>query len=365
MLSEKAMKNKKACRFCWMCRHLCPVGLQTGRESNTPRAKGMLLDMVEKGARYSPSMALDMYECFLCGACAGGCETGFDARVFIREARSRAIAEGVMPAAVDALLESLAAHGNIFGAPAGGNPATAFASAKADTLLYVGATAIMKTPEMATAAAKLLAKAGVQFVAWNDEPGSGAELADLIGHVGETVESIRPLAARVRDAGVKTIVALDPYQAKAMRDYPSWGVDLGAEVTTATAYFADLVGKGALQPKAVAIEDATYHDTSRLARDLDETQPARDLLASMSIGIREMFLNRGQTRCCGDEVTLAHSPAIVALTAAARWNDAKRCGAAVMIAPCPASFHILDSHKPEWGGTVSLMELLAGACGVL
>ena len=29
-----------------MCRHLCPVGLKTGREVNTPRAKGLLGDNV-------------------------------------------------------------------------------------------------------------------------------------------------------------------------------------------------------------------------------------------------------------------------------------------------------------------------------
>lgn len=67
MLSEKANKTVKACRFCWMCRHLCPIGLKTGRENNTPRAKGILLDMAGNGEAYSVSMAEDMYECLLCG----------------------------------------------------------------------------------------------------------------------------------------------------------------------------------------------------------------------------------------------------------------------------------------------------------
>ena len=42
MFSEKSKKNADACRFCWMCRHLCPVQLVTGKETNTPRAKGLL-----------------------------------------------------------------------------------------------------------------------------------------------------------------------------------------------------------------------------------------------------------------------------------------------------------------------------------
>ena len=47
MISQNAKKHADACRFCWMCRHLCPVGLATGKEINTPRAKGLLLSMVE------------------------------------------------------------------------------------------------------------------------------------------------------------------------------------------------------------------------------------------------------------------------------------------------------------------------------
>ena len=49
MFSEKADKTVNACRFCWMCRHICPVGLATGKESNTPRAKALMISMTEKG----------------------------------------------------------------------------------------------------------------------------------------------------------------------------------------------------------------------------------------------------------------------------------------------------------------------------
>ena len=49
MFSEKAKKNADACRFCWMCRHLCPVQLVTGKETNTPRAKGLQVSMIERG----------------------------------------------------------------------------------------------------------------------------------------------------------------------------------------------------------------------------------------------------------------------------------------------------------------------------
>ena len=46
MISQNALHHAEKCRFCWMCRHLCPVQHQTGKEINTPRAKGLLLSMV-------------------------------------------------------------------------------------------------------------------------------------------------------------------------------------------------------------------------------------------------------------------------------------------------------------------------------
>ena len=70
MISENALRHAEKCRFCWMCRHLCPVQHQTGKEINTPRAKGLLLSMVNKGAQeFDKDMGQAMYECLLCDAC--------------------------------------------------------------------------------------------------------------------------------------------------------------------------------------------------------------------------------------------------------------------------------------------------------
>ena len=95
MISQKAKIQADACRFCWMCRHLCPVGLQTGKEVNTPRAKGLLLSMVERGTAFDRDMAEVMYECLLCDACSNDCATGFEPPVFIREGRTAAVVEDV------------------------------------------------------------------------------------------------------------------------------------------------------------------------------------------------------------------------------------------------------------------------------
>ena len=92
MISQNALHHAEKCRFCWMCRHLCPVQHQTGKELNTPRAKGLLLSMVNKKAQeFDKDMGQAMYECLLCDACTNDCATGYQPPLFIREARTEAV----------------------------------------------------------------------------------------------------------------------------------------------------------------------------------------------------------------------------------------------------------------------------------
>ena len=57
MFSEKAYKNAEACRFCWMCRHICPTGIATGREEFTPRARGLMVSMLKRGEALDADIA--------------------------------------------------------------------------------------------------------------------------------------------------------------------------------------------------------------------------------------------------------------------------------------------------------------------
>ena len=115
MFTEKAQKHANACRFCWMCRHLCPVGLQTGREVNTPRAKGLLISLALRGHAMDRDTAQIMYECTLCGSCTNDCATGYEPPLYIREARSEAIADDLAPQAVLDVIDRELTTGNMFG----------------------------------------------------------------------------------------------------------------------------------------------------------------------------------------------------------------------------------------------------------
>lgn len=345
MFSEKAKKNADACRFCWMCRHLCPVQLVTGKETNTPRAKGLQVSMIERGMSMDKASAETMYECILCGACTNDCVTGFEPPVFIREGRTQAVLNDLVPEHVQKVIDRVSETSNIYGAKdckvkLNGIPE------KADTLVWLGATARYSTPCVAEALLSILTKAGVRFAVLKDEPASGSALGDLLGFVEDVRAQAQAVGKAIAATGATKLVVLDSYDAALMRhEYKEWGVEL-PEVVTATVFVDELMKTGKLVPKKEVLI-VSYHDGSRLARDLDEHQPARDVLVAMGCEIHEMWQNRRLAKCCGSAVVGQYLPKLRAEVAANRWNDLKRTDAKVLVAACPQSTEALTEVVPE------------------
>jgi Fe-S oxidoreductase len=358
MISQQAKKNTDNCRFCWMCRHLCPIGLKTGKEVNTPRAKALLLSMVERGMVYDKDMAQAMYECVLCGACTNDCATGFDPAIYIREARTAAVVDELLPPGVAGVLHNIEKTGNIYGK----EKKVLRNSGGGDVLLYAGEVAVIQTPEILNAFMNLLGKAGISFSVLENELPSGTFLGDLIGFVEETRKQAKACAGIINSAGAKTLVVLDPWEAATMiQRYPEWGCEIHAEIKTATAFTADLIKQDKLKPVRAGGE-ITYHDSSRLARDMDEHQPARFILERMGYTIKEMFQNRRLAKCCGNSLLKAYAPEFALLTSEGRWEDMERTGADTLVTACPESYEVLSELIPEHKKLSDLFMLLDRAC---
>ena len=106
-ITEKSKNIIDNCRFCWMCRHVCPIGNATGLERNTARARAMGASLVARNATELKEIAENIYECTLCGACTNNCMTGFDPKVFIQELKTEIVLSGVLPTYITAMLESM------------------------------------------------------------------------------------------------------------------------------------------------------------------------------------------------------------------------------------------------------------------
>ncbi len=345
MFSEKARKNADACRFCWMCRHLCPVQLVTGKETNTPRAKGLQVSMLERGMPMDMDCARTMYECLLCGACTNDCATGYDPLVYIREARTEANVLGLVPPEVEHVLDLIAGTGNLYGSKECGLPLENIPE-EGKILVWLGETARYSRPEVAEALLSILEKAGVKAAVLKDEPQSGNTLGDLMGYIEDVRQAAKHAAKAIARSGAEKVIVLDSYDAAFMRHaFPEWGIAL-PEIETATSFVAELVRTGRLTPKKDS-GIVTYHDGSRLARDLDEHEPAREILRAMGYEIHEMWQNRRLAKCCGTSVMRALFPEIWKGTAENRWQDVKRTDARVLVAACPQSTEALSATVPE------------------
>lgn len=358
MISQKAMQHAEKCRFCWMCRHLCPIQHQTGKELNTPRAKGLLLSMVSKNtAEFDKDMALAMYECMLCDACVNDCCTGYQPPVYIREARTEAVVNDLAPEAVMQLIENVDATGNIYGMEK-----PSFAQDGSDVLVYVGEVAACKVPGMAKALLSVLKKAGVSAKVLDNEPASGFMLADLMGYVEEVSQQAKACANAINGAGLPTVVVLDSYDAEIMKQhYAEWGCEIQAEVVTVTSYIAKLLDAGKLTLKAQQLGSGACHDDDRLARSFYEFAPIRAIAKAAGFDVAEMFHKERLAKSCGTAVALAYMPEITVKVAGGRWQDLLRAGAKSMLTASPQAYLCLSQCVPEGKDLVDLFAALDGA----
>ncbi len=355
MISQNALKHANKCRFCWMCRHLCPVQLQTGKEINTPRAKGLLLSMNQRGKAFGPDEAQAMYECLLCDACTNDCATGYQPPLFIREARTEAVVQGIAPAAVMKAIENFEESGNIYGE----EKAVFEAEKEGDTLVYIGEVAAVKAPEMARSLLSLLKKAGVKATVLADEPASGAALADLMGYTAEVQAQARKCADAINASGAKTVVVLDSYDAEIMaQKYGEWGCELSSGLVTATAFVAKLIEDGLLTVRNANGILAACHDDDRLARTFHEFEPIRAIAKAAGYELTEMFNHGKLAKSCGSAVALVYMPEITKKVAAGRWDDLLRTEAPAMLTANPESYICLAESVPEGKVLVDLYSAL-------
>ena len=338
--SQKSKEHIDSCRFCWMCHHICPIGNATGLERNTARARALGLSLVMRDAiEYSDDIIDNVYECSLCGGCMTDCVTGWDPVMFTKEARLGAALDGKLPQYVTTMVQNLMEKGNIYGVE---NPNKIPDFEPSDTLLFVGED--VRSFGCAKNAVELLNKAGVKVTILKDEPNSGYSMDFLIGAASETKQIMENCASVLNN--YKTVICYDPGDAKVMkREYKEWGIDLKPEVVTFTKFVADLIKEGKLNVKK-SDNVFTPQDSPIIARDLEETQPIRDILSACG-NVNEMLLNSAHTVLAGNLIMNEYMPSVMKDVASKRWIDAKNMNGKTVVTQCFAEYKLLSETKPE------------------
>ena len=104
----------------------------------------------------------------------------------------------------------------------------------------------------------------------------------------------------------------------------------------------------------------TLQDSAFLSRDLEETEPMREIALACA-DIVEMQLNRRDTMWAGNLLMNEYIPDIIMKVAAKRWADALDTGADALIAASPSEYSVLKMSKPDNMELLSLEELVLQA----
>jgi Fe-S oxidoreductase len=344
------------CRFCWMCRHVCPVAHVTSRETLTPHAWALTIESVRRGQlAWNDETAAVMYACADCGLCRSHCVTDQPLPDAIVSARAAIVREGRAPASVLSLARQLenAAAVTQLRVPAG------------ERALFAGGLGTAAAAEV-TAAAELLAIAGIPAPVAGDGCATGLVESSL-GLVDLARRIARDLVDAVEASGVTELLVLRPADKWTFEYvYPTrLGVAWPAtvRVTETTMALAEAYAGGRLSLRRRDDPPPAYHDPChgpRLSRDA--TGPRR-LLAAI-YGDRpapELFWRAGRAHPCGaiGGLDLTH-PDLARQLTLARIHDAQSAGAAAHVTDDPACLAELQRHARDGMVAAGLYSLLRG-----
>lgn len=345
------------CRYCWMCRHVCPVGHVTKLETHTPHAWALLIASVKRGTlQWNAETADVLYQCADCGMCRTHCVTDRPLPEAIALARAEVAGAGLAPRAVYALRDSLVRQATSMPASDTG---------RADVALFAGDTTTGVGAASLDAALALLAAAGVRPATIGRGLSNGV-VASTLGFPDLAQAQARAVLSEIERAGSRQLLVLSAADRYAFERVfvERLGVAWPEHVvlTEVTTVLADAVAQGRL---AFRRDDKApsyaYHDPCHAPRiDRDGAVPRTLLSAALGeASARALFWRAGRAHPCGAvgglEIT---QPAIAAQLADARLADATAAGASWLVTDDPSCLRHLQSRSAAGVSVVGLYELL-------
>lgn len=353
-ISDKAKEIIDSCRFCWMCRHICPIGNATGQERNTARARALCASLVVRGAQTADDIKDNLYECTLCGACTNNCMTGWDPKVFVREMRRELVLEGKTPDYIMKLLENYMATGNVYGKKACSCLDDVLVEKEADTLVFMGEDAVYQSPESVKNVAKLLDKAGVDYTFGNVYD-SGNSVYFLTGATAEAQNAAKRFASYANN--YKTVVVYDPVDLSLiLHEYKEWGIEITAKVVGFNEYVLSLIENGKLSVKK-SENEYSLQDSYAYARELDDPNFGRSLIEKVGV-VKDMLLIRKEANLAGNLIMNEYMPEVIKTVALARWENAEGMGCKTLVTENPAEYVMLKATCPEDKRIISVEEMI-------
>ena len=356
-----AIATTDNCRYCLMCRHVCPVGHVTMLETLTPHGWGLLIASERRGLiAWNASSVEKLFSCADCGACRAHCVTDQPLPNAIAAARAEVVERNLAPATVVAAGEALAQWGNPY-KPVKPQAATG----TGEVALFVGDEATYLWPEVLPAVLKLLAATGVTPVLIGAGRNNGY-LATSLGFPAAGKALAQAVLDDLRASRARQLLVLSPgdfYAFQTLYDERlglRWPQDV--ELKEVSVYLAERLAAGDLAFRKL---DETlpyaYVDPAHSVRVTTRYDAPRQLLAAAMPGPGiELFWRRDRTHPAGSTSLKFANPQMADHLTYARLGDAVQVGARLLISEDPGTLTALTAHADRFGVRVQgLYELLA------
>ncbi len=350
MKLENVIATTENCRYCLMCRHVCPIGHVTKLETLTPHGWGLTIASVRRGLLAWDEHTVDvLYSCADCGTCRAHCATDQPLPSAIATARAEVAAAGLAPAAARQVGERLARWGN----PHQQRAPTPAAGA-GEVALFVGDDARYLDPEGLEAALTLLGAVGLAPVLVGDGRNNGY-LASSLGYP-ETAAALQTATLdEVRAVGARRVLVLsagDRYALGQLRDERlglAWPEGVTLEEVTAVLAAALDEDRLRLRP-APPGPPAAYVDPTHSPRVTDRYDAPRRLLRAALPGpLVELFWRRERAHPVGNTALLFTQPHLADHLAWARLGDARQRGAQRLVTEDAGTVAQLRRHAGRFG----------------
>ena len=359
MTTQNVIDTTEGCRYCLMCRHVCPVTRVTYNEATSPHGWALEIASVRRGLlEWNTETADLLYQCADCGLCRAFCVTDQPLPQAIVAARAEVVAAGRAPAAVAEVDAALRRWGNAYGVAAPSPEGTQWA----DTALFVGSAAFHREWACVQAAQRLLDQIGLGHALAAVGRSSGY-LPYTLGLLETATKLARLTVEELMHTGCRRLVVLSPQHAYTLTQiYPLLGAPLPeqVEVIELTALLSTLLDEGRLRLRAAAL-DLAYHDPCQTPRIEGRWLAPRRLLAGLTtLPLGEGFWREKRATNCGASGGLPWTqPALAAGLAKAALADASASGRRLIVTDAP---DCLAHLRPVAGNGLEvrgLYELLA------
>ena len=362
-MSQTTVKQTtELCRYCLMCRHVCPVAHLTRLEATSPHGWGILVASVERGvATWNDDTVNVLYQCTDCGLCQAHCATDQPLPLAINASRADVVTQKLAPVVVYNIQEKLSQWQNPY---SHSRPETV--TEQGEAALVVGAAGHHLQPKTVAAALQLLEHAGVNAVpiALGRE---SAYLANTLGLVDEARLLGQATLTEISQVGAQRVFLLTPgdvYTFNTIFAHVGLTWPESVETIEVTTFLAAQLEAGQIAFNPRGLQNYTFYDPDQTVRVPKRWTAPRKLLAALTdTPPIELFWRKERAAPCGTSGGLQFTqPNLATQLAQARLSEAQERGVKTIITDDPAVLNHL-TNQVEQGQydleVIGLFELLA------